>query len=87
MSMAKTLSIKVKIPGLSVSHDFLVPADMVVHKIIALMNKLLHNEYPGAASGAVSASTLLQASSGLALDRNCTLAQAGILDGDTFILL
>jgi len=85
--MAKTLSMKVKVPGLSVSHDFLVPADMVVHKVIALIIKILRNEYPGVPHNNSSVPTLLQASSGLALDRNCTLEQIGILDGDTFILL
>ena len=85
--MAKTLSMKVKVPGLSVSHDFLVPADMVIQKVIALIIKVLRNEYPGVTHNNSSVPTLLQASSGLALDRNCTLEQIGILDGDTFILL
>lgn len=85
--MAKTLAVKVKVPGLSVSHDFLVPADMVVYKVITLIIKILRNEYPDVAHNSMSVPTLLQASSGYALDRNCTLEQIGILNGDTFILL
>ncbi len=85
--MAKTLALKVKVPGLSVSHDFLVPADMVIHKVNALIIKLLQSEYPSAMHHSANTPTLLQASSGLALDRNCTLEQLGVLDGDTFILL
>lgn len=85
--MAKTLSMKVRIPGLSATHDFLVPEDMVVQKAIALILRILRDEYPGVSSHSAAAPTLLQASTGLALDRNCTFGQIGILDGDTFILL
>ncbi len=60
---------------------------MVIHKITMLIMRILHDEYPDASSAAASAPTLMQASSGLALDRNCTPEQIGILDGDTFILL
>lgn len=85
--MAKTISIKVKVPGLNVSHDFIVPADMVVHRMILLIVRILHSEYPGAAQNTTATPTLLQASSGLAADRNSTFEQLGIPDGDTFILL
>lgn len=85
--MVKTLSMKVRVPGLGVSHDFLVPADLVIHKVIALIISILRDEYPEAAHNNRAVPMLLQASSGLALDRSCTLEQMGILDGDTFILL
>lgn len=85
--MAKTLSIKVKAPGLSVTHDFLVPADMIVRKAVRMITRILQSEYPGAAHSSVSEPMLLQASSGLALDGDSTLEQNGIVDGDAFILL
>lgn len=85
--MAKALVMKVRIPGLSASHEFLVPDEMPIHRVLHLMLRILHNEYPDVKCHDASQANLLQAATGLALDKDCTLAQLGIDDGETFILL
>lgn len=85
--MAKALVMKVRIPGLGVSHEFLVPDEMPIRRVLHLLLRILHNEYPDAKCHDASTAGLLQASTGLALDKECTLEQLGIDDGDTFILL
>ena len=83
--MAKLQVIRVVMPGLSAEHEFIVPRDMEISKTVALIRKILRNEYPEA-DGGDAPLTLLQASSGLALDGKGTLEDSGIRDGDVFIL-
>lgn len=85
--MAKIRLIKVKVPGLNVEHEFLVPGDMQISKVTELLAQLLRSEYPKVRVDASAAAELLQASSGLALEPKGTLNKSGIGDGDTFILM
>lgn len=85
--MAKIRLIKVKVPGLNVEHEFLVPGDMQIRKVTELLVQLLRGEYPKVQMQPSTKAELLQASSGLALELDSTLNKSGIGDGDTFILL
>jgi len=84
--MAKTIALRVKIPGLGTTHDFLIPQDMLVQKAVQLIAKVLREEYP-AAGAETSVSMLMQVSSGLVLDNKSTLSQQEIGNGEEFVLL
>ncbi len=85
--MSEKMSVNVEILGLNTSHNFLVPDDMSVQKVISLMIKTLEDEHPGTAESKRNMHMLLQSDSGKALIPNCSMSQQGIVNGEKLILI
>ena len=85
--MSEKLSVNVEILGLNISHNFLVPDDMSVQKVINLMIRTLEDEHPGTADGKKNMHMLLQSDSGKALIPNCSMCQQGIVNGEKLLLV
>ena len=84
--MAAKLSVNVWIPGLNTSENFLVPSDMNISDVTAMVMKILSDEYPNAVQEN-RAHMLLQRSSGKALNSRCSLKQLQIMNGEELILM
>ena len=84
--MASKVSVNVWVPGLNTSENFLVPSDMSVSDVTAMVVKILTDEYPQAVQER-KAHMLLQRSSGKALNIHCSLKQLQIINGEELILM
>lgn len=85
--MNEKMSINIEIPGINTTHNFLVPTDMSVSKITALVLQTLIEEYPGVQGSKNESHMLIQESTGKALVQNCGLKQLGIVNGETLLLV
>ena len=81
----KKLSVNIDIPAIGQCHDFLIPANMAVKDVIALIVKILVSEY--GVSGSLSDVTLFGKDDARALRTECGLSQLGISDGAKLILI
>jgi len=79
------VSINVNTPAIGQQHEFLVPDNMTVRDVIALMAKILASEY-GVSSDTADL-TLFDNSDSSVLDFEYSLSQLGISDGAKLILL
>jgi len=79
------LSISVNIPAIGARHEFLIPGNMQIKKVIGLMVKILVSEY--GVSTDTSDLMLFDNSDVKVLDMEYTLLQLGVSDGDTFTLI
>jgi hypothetical protein len=84
--MSEKLSINVKVVGLNVTHNFIVPDDMNSAKMLQLMAKTIQEEYPGA-SFDKERSHFLMHESGKVINSGCSLKQSGVVNGEKFILI
>ena len=85
--MSEKMSINVEILGINSTHNFLVPDDMNISKMINLIIKTLEDEYPKVECNKMVNHMLVQASTGKVLMSNCGLKQLGIVNGEKLILL
>ena len=85
--MNEKLSINIEIPGSNSTHNFLVPCDMGVSKMISLILQTLKEEYPNVQSPKAAGHKLIQESTGKMLLQNCSLKQLGIVTGETLLLI
>lgn len=85
--MAEKISINIEIPGLNLFHNYFVPEDMNVSKMLELVIKTLSDEYFGTRTTNLKAHMLIQASTGLVVDNGCSLKQIDTADGEKFILI
>lgn len=85
--MSEKMSINVEILGINSTHNFLVPDDMNISKMINLIIKTLEDEYPKVECNKMVNHMLVQASTGKVLTSNCGLKQLGIVNGEKLILL
>ena len=84
--MVEKISVNIKVVGLNVEHNFLIPKDMSAKDAVELIVKALCEEYPGVKDNAEGHS-LLQISSGKVLNPSCSLKQLGIVQGERMILI
>ena len=87
MILVEKISVNIKVVGLHVERNFLIPKDMGVHEAVDLIVKALREEYPGVSVGGASGRGLLQASSGKVLNQACNFKQLGITPGERMILI
>lgn len=86
--MAEKISIYVYVPGLNVTHNFLVPDDMALAKVEDLVMNILKDEYPGTpASGSMGRHFFLKSESGEVLNEGCSLKQYGAVNGERLVLV
>ncbi len=85
--MNEKISINVLLPGMNLSHHFLVPGDMILRDVLKLVLQLLMEEYPGVDGLNRSGASLLQASTGLILDNTSSLNKMKLIEGEPLILL
>lgn len=86
--MAEKISVYVYVPGLNVTHNFLVPDDMAMAKVVDLVVEILGDEYPGApSSGRLSRHFFLKGDTGEALKEGCSLKQYGAVNGEHLVLV
>lgn len=85
--MSEKMSINVEVPGINTTHNFMVPADMNISKIIGLIIKTLEDEYPGTQCSKMAKHFLIQSSTGKVLTDNCGLNQLGVVNGEKLILV
>ena len=85
--MVEKISANVKVVGLNIEHNFLIPREMSVLDAIALIVKAIHEEYPGVQGGLLKDCALMQASSGKVLNPLCSFKQLEIVQGERLILI
>lgn len=85
--MVEKISLNIKVVGLHVERNFLIPRDMCVRDAVELIVKALREEYPGVTNSGMSNRALLQASSGKVLNQACSFKQLGITQGERMILI
>lgn len=85
--MVDKISINIKIVGLNVERNFLIPQDMRVYDAIDLIVKSLQEEYPGVKNTASLGYSMMQASSGKFLNQACSFKQLGIVQGERMTLI
>ena len=79
--MSEKMSVNVEIPGINMTHNFLVPNDMNIAKVTDLILKILEAEYQGVKYSKSENHVLIQNST------KCSLSQLGIIDGERLILV
>ena len=87
MVLVEQISINIKVVGLNVEHNFLVPREMSVYDAVELIVRALRDEYPGVMNNSSASHALMQASSGKILNQSCSFKQLGIVQGDRMILI
>ena len=85
--MSEKMLVNVEIPGINMTHNFLVPNDMNIAKVTDLILKILEAEYQGVKYSKSENHVLIQNSTGAALSTKCSLSQLGIIDGERLILV
>lgn len=85
--MVDKISVNIKVVGLNVEHNFLVPREMCVQDAVQLIVKALYEEYPGVKNNASEHHALMQAASGRVLDPAYSFKQLGIVQGERMILI
>ena len=81
------ISVNIKVVGLNVEHNFLVPRNMLVSDVVDLVVKALCEEYPSVKNISSTGHALMQATSGKMLDQSCSLKQLGVVQGERMILI
>ena len=81
------VSINIKIPGLNLIHNFLIPLDMSVASATELVIQMLCDEYPGVQNSRMKPHFLMQESSGKMLNSTCSCAQLKLADGEILVLI
>lgn len=81
------ISINIKVVGLNVDHNFLIPREMSVHDAVDLIVKALCEEYPEVNNNMLDGHSLMQISSGRMLNQSCSFKQLGIVQGERMILI
>ncbi len=84
--MSNRISVNVEVLGLNSSHNYMVPDDMCISKVIEMILKTYSQEYIGAQSARGNTHYLLQAKTGKALPLQCGLRQLAIVNGEKLIL-
>lgn len=84
--MAQTLSIYVMVPGIAERHNFVVPKEMSVGRMIPLITKILKEEYPGIDDVSQS-HALLRREDAQVLNPGLSLYQLGVVNGQELILV
>ena len=87
MILVEKISVNIKVVGLNVEHNFLIPREMSVFDAVELIVKALREEYPGAGNNSPVNHALMQASSGKILNQSCSFKQLGIVQGERMILI
>lgn len=85
--MSEKMSINVEVPGINATHNFLVPDDMEISKMLELIIRLLKEEYSGTECSKLEEHMLVQKSTGKALALNGNLSKLGIVNGERLILI
>ncbi len=85
--MSEKMSINVEVLGINTTHNYIVPSDLIVSKIIDLILKTLSEEYPGAQYDELGKRYLIQESTGKALTQSYAISHLGIVNGERFILI
>lgn len=86
-TLVDKISVNVKIVGLNVEHNFLIPSEMCVADATDLIVQALCEEYPGVKNSLSNGYALIQASSCKVLHQACSLKQLGIVQGEKMILI
>ena len=86
-ALVDKISVNIKIIGLNVEHNFLIPSEMSVANATDLVVQALCEEYPGVKNSVSKGHTLMQASSGKVFNQACSLKQHGIVQGEKMILI
>lgn len=84
--MIEKISINVIVPGINTTHNYMVPAEMIVSSMIDLILQTLSQEYPDVCCNKHDSHVLIQASSGKILASDCGLSRLGIINGERLIL-
>ena len=87
IGLVEKISVNIKVVGLNVEHNFLIPWDMSVSDAVELVIKALCEEYPNVKNTSPAGHALMQASSGKVLERSCSFKQLGIVQGERMILI
>lgn len=87
IGLVEKISINIKVVGLNVEHNFLIPQDMCVSDAVELIVKALCEEYPKVKNTSPTGHALMQASSGKVLNQSCSFKQLGIVQGERMILI
>ena len=85
--MSEKISINIKAIGINIAHNFIVPGDMTVEKVLLLIVKNFQEEYPAIKYERQSSHFLMHEASGKVLNRGCSLMQSGITNGESFIIV
>lgn len=85
--MNEKISINIEVLGVNEVHNYLVPINMSVSKVIVLILKTLKEEYPKVRCDNLKMHMLIQRNTGQALLQNCGLKQLGIVNGETLLLV
>ena len=87
IALVDKISVNIKLIGLNVEHNFLIPSEMSVADATDLVVQALCEEYPGVKNSTSGRHALMQASSGKVLNQACSLKQLGIVQGEKMILI
>lgn len=80
--MVEKISFRIRVIALNVEHNYLIPQQMNVTEAAELIKKTLMEEYPGIKQTDGVKGLLIQQSTGLVLDPNCSFQQLGIHQGE-----
>ena len=80
--MVEKISVHVRVSALNVEHNYLIPQHMCVTEAVELIHKTLLEEYPGIKQVNGVKGLLIQQSTGLMLNPNCSFKQLGIHQGE-----
>ena len=86
-SLVDKISVNIKIIGLNVEHNFLIPNEMCVADATGLIVQALCEEYSGVKNSMSNKRMLMQASSGKVLNQAYSLKQLGVVQGEKMILI
>lgn len=87
IDLVEKISVNIKVIGLNVEHNFLIPQDMSVFDAVELIVKALCEEYPNVKNTSSTGHALMQVSSGKVLQHSCSFKQLGIVQGERLILI
>ena len=85
--MSEKMSINIEVLGINTIHNYIVPSNMSVFKIIGLITKTLLEEYSALEENGQTNHLLIQANSGKVLTSNCSLSQLGIVNGEKLVFI
>ena len=87
IGLTDKISLNVRVAGLNLEHNFLIPVGMSVADATELIVRALCDEYRGVKSTVSKSHALMQASSGRLLPPECSLRQLRIVRGEKMILI
>ena len=78
--MIQKISISVRVPSVQKTHDFVLPENMSIKKVISLMSLTIADEYSSTSKGSDTL-MLIDQKDNTVLNKECSLKQLGIKNG------